>query len=358
MGGLLAEPARYYPSVFATDGLFGEYPYLLPNLVAAGVVVLAIIQGIFLLEETNPRDKRNAQPNPPLVDERTSLLGNGRDHTVDTDADSIRALVVTDTMPAVDLLRADCILSHGAIVQTVEDDAAGGEEHENSKPLKMFNSNVIALSIALVLMSYHQMGFATIFPVYLLDSPSSSFSFMDLQGGLGLTVHDSGIYMAIDGMIAMFFQLVVLPPFIARIGVYRCVVSLTVLYCFPHVVMPFVSLLPDTLLSVGILTGLGLQAFCAVCMFPCLLIMLKNSLSDPKMLARVNGVALSGCCAARTLSPPLVGLIYSYLGSAAAWWSGTIVAGVAVLELYWIPNAETRPADEENGSTREMEQNT
>jgi len=55
MGGFLAQPAFYYPSVFPPNGLFGKYPYLLPNLVAVGFILVAIIQGYIFLEETNPR---------------------------------------------------------------------------------------------------------------------------------------------------------------------------------------------------------------------------------------------------------------------------------------------------------------
>jgi hypothetical protein len=53
IGGFLAEPARYYPSVFSPGGLFGKYPYLLPNLTAVGFIFIALVQGYILPEETN-----------------------------------------------------------------------------------------------------------------------------------------------------------------------------------------------------------------------------------------------------------------------------------------------------------------
>src|SRR5277367_4143468 len=62
MGGYLAQPARYYPSLFSPDGLFGKYPYLLPNLVAVAFILVAIIQGYFFLEETNPRFQSLSRP--------------------------------------------------------------------------------------------------------------------------------------------------------------------------------------------------------------------------------------------------------------------------------------------------------
>jgi hypothetical protein len=53
IGGFLAEPASYYSSVFSPGRLFGKYPYLLPNLTAVGFIFIALVQGYFLLEETN-----------------------------------------------------------------------------------------------------------------------------------------------------------------------------------------------------------------------------------------------------------------------------------------------------------------
>src|SRR5271154_2859238 len=82
MGGYLAQPTRYYPSVFPPDGLFGKYPYLLPNLVAVAFILVAIIQGYIFLEETNPRypsqslREQNADSGP--VNENTPLQPNAR----------------------------------------------------------------------------------------------------------------------------------------------------------------------------------------------------------------------------------------------------------------------------------------
>lgn len=53
MGGLLAEPTKFYPGVFPPGGILEEYPYLLPNMVASIVLVLGIFNGILFLEETH-----------------------------------------------------------------------------------------------------------------------------------------------------------------------------------------------------------------------------------------------------------------------------------------------------------------
>ena len=60
LGGSLADPVRSYPTVFAAGSILDRFPYLLPNLVCLGVVILAIILGTLFLEETH-EDLRDRQ---------------------------------------------------------------------------------------------------------------------------------------------------------------------------------------------------------------------------------------------------------------------------------------------------------
>lgn len=52
---------RNYPGYFEHGSLFEKFPYLLPNLVCAGVVILGMIVGILFLEETHEdlKDRRD-----------------------------------------------------------------------------------------------------------------------------------------------------------------------------------------------------------------------------------------------------------------------------------------------------------
>jgi hypothetical protein len=53
IGGYFAEPAKNFPSLF-TSSLFAKFPYLLPNLICVAMLVIAIICGYALLDETHP----------------------------------------------------------------------------------------------------------------------------------------------------------------------------------------------------------------------------------------------------------------------------------------------------------------
>lgn len=51
IGGFLARPAVTWPDTFNSTGLFGRFPYLLPNLITAFVVFCGLIGAIFFLPE-------------------------------------------------------------------------------------------------------------------------------------------------------------------------------------------------------------------------------------------------------------------------------------------------------------------
>ncbi|CBN79752.1 conserved unknown protein [Ectocarpus siliculosus] len=52
MGGLLVQPVDHYPNVFSGTGLFGRFPFLLPNLVGVGLALLILPIVIACVPET------------------------------------------------------------------------------------------------------------------------------------------------------------------------------------------------------------------------------------------------------------------------------------------------------------------
>lgn len=57
IGGALARPCQFYPTIFMPGSIWDKYPYLLPNLFSACAVFLGLFAGIFFLEETHPIKK-------------------------------------------------------------------------------------------------------------------------------------------------------------------------------------------------------------------------------------------------------------------------------------------------------------
>ena len=107
------------------------------------------------------------------------------------------------------------------------------------------------------------------------------------------------------------------------------------LFCpLVDIMIPFITILPNR--AFAVYPALALQSFCTIIIYPSLLIMLKNSVSSRSALGYVNGLAISASSAARTIAPPLVGIFYSKLGSAGAWWTCSGFAALAAMELWVI----------------------
>jgi hypothetical protein len=81
---------------------------------------------------------------------------------------------------------------------------------------------------------------------------------------------------------------------------------------------------------------------------------MKNAIPSPLVLGRVNGLAMSACCLARTISSPLIGLFYSLGGSAAAWFGLTAVAVIGIFQLFWVPKEEIGTVQIDNGLKKVM----
>ncbi|KAK7747224.1 hypothetical protein SLS53_001477 [Cytospora paraplurivora] len=379
MGGFLAQPAKFYPDIFPADGHFGRYPYLLPNLVAMAVVVVAVLQGTLFLDETNPRfckdwdgkhmhgndDNHEGVVEEEAVnedqDEETPLIRTSSQPISFMDEiRHARPFIAEEGLPTATNQRFD--LRHNSFGTmhsiSVRPDLHEGQQARPSPSSphtpgqgKTLNFAVIMLIISLVIVAFHQMAFGAILPIYLLDEPSYNSTttpnrHLDLSGGMGFSLHDVGVYLAVNGFIALFIQGLIFPIFVESVGVWLSVVIPTVLYPLCYIVMPFLSLLrpvgsteqPESwLLSGGIYASLFLQNFFGIILTPCALILLKNACPSPLVLGRVNGIAMSAVCGARTVSSPLVGVFYDAGGSAAAWGGCFLVAVLGAIQLWWIP---------------------
>ncbi|KAF1936604.1 MFS general substrate transporter [Clathrospora elynae] len=399
MGGFLARPAVFFPHVFAKEGIFGRNPYLLPNLVAAIGILLAIVQGIFFLEETlvvhekeegensiadhhgyhdhldtiseAPANERSRLLPPPPHHQhrdrevRGSMVGSLRHRgsiasftrerlasmSVQGSIRHIRkrASFLEEGMPMpfsqnFDIRRSSFGTMHSIKIQQ---DVLPMRGQPGAKPRETFNRTVVMAILAMSIFAFHQMAYISILPVYILDKPQSPG--LDLKGGLGMNVHDVGAFLTINGFITLFVQGFIFPIFVEWAGVWKSFVWMIVLYPTTYIIVPFIRALPHGFESPGIYLSLILQAFYGIIVFPCALIIMKNAIPSPLVLGRVNGMAMSACCLARTISCPLVGLIYSLGGSAAAWFALGAVAIIGMIQLIWVPNEHVGAVQIDNG---------
>ncbi|KAF1925009.1 MFS general substrate transporter [Didymella exigua CBS 183.55] len=386
MGGFLAQPAVFYPNAFAKDGLFGRYPYLLPNLVAAIGIVMAIVQGVLFLQETLVREEPDQNGGiiyGDNINERSRLLPAQEPHQVPgrvrgsmagsmrgprgsivsltrdrlgsmSVAGSIRhirkrASFLEEGMPAAFDQRFDIRRSSFGTMHSIRvtPHTVLPTRGAPAKPRNTFNKTVVMMIVAMSIFAFHQMAFISILPVYILDEPATRG--VDFRGGLGMSLHDVGAFLAINGFIALFVQGFIFPIFVEHVGVWKSFFYMVLFYPICYVIIPFISALPDEFISPGVYFTLLLQAFFSIIVFPCSLILMKNAVPSPLVLGRVNGLAMSACCLARTIACPLVGAIYSIGGSATAWFGLTLMAVFGVFQLIWVPEEDVGPVEINNG---------
>ncbi|RMD43697.1 hypothetical protein DV735_g1423, partial [Chaetothyriales sp. CBS 134920] len=340
MGGFLARPSDTWPSIFPEDGLFGQYPYLLPNLVAVIFLVIAVIQGALMLEETNEKAvslfRRSNAPSAPAP-ERTPLLRESEaaaPAATAHPAPTVRRTSVIASEPvtfgtSVDLRRLSTATTPDdkPIITITGLESSAVDESGDEEASFGYTWEMVLLIVQLILMAYHSMAYASLLPTFLVDEPRSKG--LDLQGGLGYTVRDVGGYMAIQSFIAMFVQVLIFPFFVERVGIWKSFFWLTLFCPIAYIGVPFLTALTHEALPYGIYIDMFVQNFFLIILYPCVLILLKDATPALSMLGRVNGLAMAACSGARTIAPPVVGAFYGAGGSAVSWWSVTLLAVVA-----------------------------
>jgi hypothetical protein len=316
-------------------------------------ILTAILQAAVFLEETNPRLLQEpdwkVNAGASVVDEQTPLWGT-ETKSRNRRPSYVSGSLPTLTEPTIDVRRSSFASMRSfksmAEITSIEDAMEEDTETDGSTISDMMSTAPTLWIVAIALMSFHQMAFMSVFPIFILDLPQTSHG-LDLRGGLGLTVHDTGRYMTTNSLWSLFVQLLILPLFMEKVGIWRSIVSLTLFCPFVDILMALITAFPRPDLVVSFV--FALQAFCNIIIYPSLLIMLKNATSR-RNLGRINGLAVSASSAARTIAPPLIGIVYSSFGSAGAWWISALVAACASIQLFFI----NRPGEDSLGVIREV----
>ena len=334
IGGTFAQPAKSLPSLFSPNGIFATFPYLLPNLICAGLLFASILFGHFFLLETHP----DMQPwsTPEELDNTTA------------ETPLLATAGATVNSAGVDL-RAD---SYGTFNEVeIEEEKQWLVNVDGSpRPVKesphYINRRVVQIVIALGIFTYHSMTYDHLLPIFLQDdhgadqiSTSASFPF-NIPGGLGLTTTAVGIIMSFNGLIALFIQAIIFPLFATWLGVWKVFVLVTLLHPIEYIIVPYLALLADSLVYPGIWACLTLRNFTSILAYPVILIMLKEASPSPSVLGKINGLAASAGAACRTIAPPLAGYFYG-VGAAIrftglAWWASAAVAIVGAVQVFWV----------------------
>ncbi|KAL2263768.1 hypothetical protein VTK26DRAFT_5175 [Humicola hyalothermophila] len=407
IGGLFADPHESYPDLFPAGSLFHRFPYLLPNLICAALLLVSVLLGYFLLDETHPdMAPRVLLPDDTFVSEQTPLMETSdamKRPAVDVLRDENygtmrgREVAAHHHAPYPPRPRSPPMSSSSSVSSWPQTDA---DAKATAAPTSIFCKRIMAVIVSLSIFTYHSMTFDHLLPIYFEDARPSPRSLSAAAatlsssgvggGGLGLTLQSVGLIMAVQGVIALFMQAVVFPLLAERVGVYRLFLFVTVLHPLAYLVMPLLAYIPphrEPLLFAAIYACLVVRNFFSILLYPLLLILIKEaatsssfttSSSSPsssssapapsarsgghgnggksgQILGRVNGLAASAGAACRMVAPPVAGYLYA-VGkrvdcTALAWYASALVAGVGAVQCFSVrrPASERGPSGEEGG---------
>jgi MFS family permease len=366
MGGVLADPAGSYPSLFGRDSLFGGkagvrwmlfWPYLTPNLMSAVIVSVSLLTIFFGLNETLSSVKYRP--------DRGRALGRRLWNSIHRKKHQYTAVETTDE-------RASD--SNEDQRERLLNDERGTEDVESkpdAKPVKsipkkklpfrrIFTPNVLFTLLAHFTTAFHLGTFNNLWFIFLsadryipATKPLSEYhphGPIVFTGGLGMPPRLVGIAMAILGVIGITLQLFIYPRLNDRYGViplYRIFV-----YGFPiaYFLAPYLSIVSSKSNPPAPADGPGIWlALCGVLLvqvlgrtfvLPSTMILINNCSPHPSVLGTIHGIAQSVGSAARTFGPAVAGYLFGVglnIGVVGlSWWILAGIAAFGVLTSTWV----------------------
>jgi hypothetical protein len=332
IGGIFADPHKTWPGTFSQHSWFTAFPYLLPNVICAALLLVSILLGWLLLEETHPdMQPRVMLPEDTYATEETPLLET---------SDALKQPPVDLRSETYGSFRNRANLDIGSRARCIK-------ESEKSRPPSIFNKRTMALIVSLSIFTYHSMTYDHLMPIFFEDKKAqfgdvfvTAFRPFYSPGGLGLSMQTVGVILAVNGAIALFVQIVVFPLAAEKMGVFRLFLAVTALHPIAYLLVPGLIYVPESILFPAIYFCLTIRNLLSIVLYPLLLILIKEATPSPSMLGKVNGLAASAGAACRMIAPPVAGYLYSF-GSqvdctAIAWYGSAFVAVIGSVQCFCI----------------------
>ncbi|KAJ2979833.1 hypothetical protein NUW58_g7100 [Xylaria curta] len=371
IGGALARPCINYPGLFSPGTIWDRYPYLLPNLFSAFIVLVGVINGFLFLEETHAQKKMERDRGRELGDWILSKFTGFRKCTEPRDEklklpereDEMQPLIDHDeqlpTYRTNENTPANSPRLRSASLSTI-----GRDSLELGQPSKQmgvgfsttFTRPVVLNIISFGILAFHTMTFDQLLPVFLATAPpkhkmetSLPLKFVD---GFNLDSKTVGIILSIQGGYQLLINTFVVPYVLSRFGAWRSFRFIVVAYFLLYLATPYLVLLPPAYRMVGLAAVLAWKCAFVAIVYPSNAILTADSAPSHLALGTINGVAASSASLCRAFGPTISGILYA-VGlesgySGLAWWFTALVAiGGAVVGLR-IPDSSSGPPAQDN----------
>jgi len=280
IGGFLSSPATKYPSVFGHITLFKTFPYLLPCLIAAVVMIIDFVIVLVFM-----KDVKRAPLSTEVLEEETDIEMN---NAVEENAQEEQQQHEEEVGDEIEISVKEPLVSKlGNVVR-----------RELSETVSILWSKEIVTSLAL--------GFFCIMIEIFQDELLPLWSMIERsEGGLSFTTNQIGIVQSIFG--GLYLVIPVIYPTLSKwFGHLVCLrvgfIGIVVLVFTPQLAL----LSSKPWLWTGFVVYSLIRAFTGTLTFTASLILISNS-AEEKASGRVQGISNSLGSIARTVAPLVAG---------------------------------------------------
>jgi hypothetical protein len=210
MGGMLARPQDHWPRLL-TNPFWGKYPYFLPCVVSASLLLLAFFTLLRFFEEVSPR----------------YYLSQRRVIYVWQSLSTKRRPRLASTMPGI---------SRGA--NSDDQEASVAKSTANALLWSLFTPVIVIPNANYAMLSFLDVSFRALIPLFL-STPIH-------LGGMGLTPSSIGLWLAFCGIVDGFFQAFFLAKIVDWVGPKRLFCISASCFAPLMVVFPIMSWLVRT----------------------------------------------------------------------------------------------------------------
>ncbi|KAB8239629.1 uncharacterized protein BDW43DRAFT_296012 [Aspergillus alliaceus] len=344
LGGMLADPVKNYPHLFGPGSLLGgkdgvgwmlHWPFALPNLLSA-IFIFASLAAVFLgLDETHEVTRHRSDWGRKLGKRLSKTLSRRR--------------VPQYYRPLINHEDDESLYIDGSVAsRSVRSSPVRSRiRPHGERPgfRQIWTSNVLLTLLVHFLLAFHTSAFNAMTFVFLpapRASEGSRNGFFHFGGGLGLPSSRVGLATAIIGIIGLPLQILVYPRVQSRLGTLTCFRAFLPFSPLSYALMPFIVLIPrfPWLVWPVFTIVVGLQVVSRTFSLPAAIILVNNSVTDPRVLGTVHGVAQSIASGARTLGPLIggwgLGLGFKNNMVGGIWWALAMESLIGWLLLWSI----------------------
>ncbi|KAE8366209.1 hypothetical protein BDV27DRAFT_171071 [Aspergillus caelatus] len=359
LGGMLADPVKSYPQLFGPGSFLGgrdgvrwmlHWPFALPNLLSAIYIFASLLAVILGLDETHEVTRHRSDWGRKLGKRLANTFSRRRI------SQYYRPLIshADDESLYID----ESVASRSAPPSPARSRIRPSGDRPSFR--QIWTPNVLLTLLVHFLLAFHTSACNSMTFVFL-PAPRAPEGSRDglfhFGGGLGLPSSRVGLATAIIGFIGLPLQIFIYPRVQSRLGTLTSFRAFLPFSPLAYTLMPFIVLIPryPWLVWPAFTVVVGLQVVSRTFALPAAIILVNNSVTDPRVLGTIHGVAQSIASGARTLGPLIggwglgLGLKYNMVGG--IWWALAVEAIVGWFLLWSI--YEDKGIERKKGQTEE-----